>query len=100
MATWNLTETVHLIALYQRMADLQSQKLLGPAASRGQTSKAALVRQFIADHAPQRNKQSVEMKLMNISAARLAAGLPLVDGYKPLANGATILTDLVQEGEA
>ena len=99
MATWTLTETVQLIALYQRMVDLQSQKLLGPAASRGQQSKAALVRRFISDHAPDRNKQSVEMKLMNISAARLAAGLPLVDGYKPLPNGANVLTDLVQEGE-
>ena len=88
---WTLEETVALIATYQHMLDLQRAGKLGPAASKGQTSKAKLVREFIAEHAPERNKQSVEMKLMNISAARISNGLEIVTGYKPLANGAAFL---------
>lgn len=84
---WEHAETFALIRLYQHMVKLEQSKKLGPSKSKGQTSKALLVRDFIAEHSPEgRSKQSVEMKLMNISYVRQQAGMSLVTGYKPLPN--------------
>ena len=96
MRSWTTAETIKLIALYHQMLDLQRDGKLGPAASKGQISKAKLVRDFIEDNCPDRNKQSVEMKLMNVSGARKDLGLDeIVTGYKPLANGAQLIAELV-----
>jgi len=81
---WTERETSALIGVYLQMLELQTAGKLGPGKSK--TSKAVLVRKFIADFAPDRSKGSVEMKLMNISFARKRAGLAIVDGYKPLSN--------------
>ena len=81
---WSPEETLSLCGLYAQMLGLQEQGLLGPKKSAGQVSKAQLVNGFAAERG--RTKGSVEAKLMNISAARQDLGLPLVIGYKPLAN--------------
>jgi hypothetical protein len=91
---WQESETLHLLATYNRMLRLQTRGMLGPARSKGQISKAEIVREFIALHAPTRNKQSIECKLMNVSHARAIAGLPIVIGYKPLRNCSTDLIRL------
>lgn len=94
---WSPDETMKLVLLYNHMLKLQRQGKLGPKKSAGQVSKAVLVREFIADHAPTRSKGSVECKLMNVSHVRELAGLPLVDGYKPLSNVSTDLAEMFAE---
>ena len=86
---WTDAETLSLCALYGHMLDLQTVGHLGRGKTENGTprvSKAVLVRAWIAEHAPDRSKGSVEAKLMNLSAARIEMGLPIVDGYKPLQN--------------
>ena len=85
-AAWTDEETASLCALYLRMTDLEGRGLLGRSKSKGQTSKADLVREWIATVAPSRSKGSVESKLMNLSAVRAELGLPLVTGYQALSN--------------
>lgn len=94
---WTKEQISDCIQLYETMVALQSKKRLGPAKSKGQTSKAALVRSFIADH-PDRSRPSVEMMLMNISAERKKRSItPLVDGYKPLPNGSKLIGQILDE---
>ena len=86
---WTDAETLSLCALYAHMLDLQTVGHLGRGKTDNGTprvSKATLVRAWIADNAPGRSKGSVEAKLMNLSAARIEMGLPIVDGYKALPN--------------
>jgi hypothetical protein len=91
---WTDKETRSLCRVYSRMLELQGAGLLGRSKGDGQTSKATLVRSFIDEHAPTRSKGSVEAKLMNLSAAREAMGLPIVDGYKSLPNMSTSTRDI------
>jgi hypothetical protein len=92
---WSDTETRRLITAYNRMLALQDAGKMGRA--KGQTSKAVIVRTFIAEHAPARTKGSVEMKLMNLSAVREDLGLPIVEGYKPLPNMASSCREIASE---
>ena len=85
-AGWTDEETRSLATLYLEMGRLEGLGLLGRSKSKGQTSKADLVRLWIATVAPSRSKGSVEAKLMNLSAVRAELGLPLVTGYKALPN--------------
>ena len=86
---WGDVETSALISTYEVMLALQSTGQLGPAKSKGQTSKAALVKLFMNEHAPERSKGSIETKLMNLSAVRDSLGLSIVKGYRPLPNMST-----------
>lgn len=81
---WTDTETMALVGIYDVMLALSAAGRLGRA--KGQTSKAQLVRSYMATDAPTRSKGSVEAKLMNLSAVRVELGLPIVNGYKPLPN--------------
>ena len=47
-----------------------------------------------------RSRGSVEMKMMNISAARIALGLDVIAGYKPFGNAQKSLTQFIQENES
>ena len=97
-AKWTESETLQCVLLYQHMLNLERSNKLGPKRSAGQTSKKKLVRDFMTDHSPEgRTHGSVEMKLMNITAAREELGLPTIAGYKPLPNGAGLLKDLIGE---
>lgn len=89
---WSASETAALLALYDVMLALQDAGALGA----GGTTKAALVRSFIAEHAPHRSKGSVESKLMNASACRVEMGLPIVDGYKALPNMASACREMAE----
>ena len=88
---WQPAETMALIQLYNVMLRAQGCGQLGPRSN--QTSKAAHVRQFITMHAPDRSKGSVEAKLMNVSYCRTKMNLPIIIGFKPLANCSTDLRD-------
>ena len=57
-------------------------------------SKSSIVKSFMAKFG--RTKGSVETKLMNISASMQALGLPVVTGYKPLANRSKGLDEMVR----
>tara|TARA_R110002074_G_scaffold128222_1_gene268479 strand:+ start:542 stop:880 length:339 start_codon:yes stop_codon:yes gene_type:complete len=83
---WSDEETFSLAMLYLNMVHLSEEDKLGAAKSRGQVSKAALVKEWIFEVAPMRSKGSVEAKLMNLSAVRVELGLPIVPGYKALPN--------------
>ena len=84
---WTDRETRALVDLYGAMLALQTAGSLGRG--KRQTSKAVMVRTFIALNAPGRSKGSVEAKLMNLSAVRVSLGLDIVQGFKPLANMST-----------
>jgi hypothetical protein len=88
---WNDNETRNVVKLYRKMLNLQESGKLGPKKSAGQVSKAQLVRDWIAKNGDCRNKQSVELKLMNVSAVFQKLGLTTVVGYKPLKNYAKSL---------
>ena len=91
---WSDSETISLIGTYDAMLLLQQAGKLGRNKSAGQTSKAVLVRAWMAENAPNRSKGSVEAKLMNLSAVRVELGLAIVEGYKPLPNMATSCREL------
>ena len=73
---WLPAERFEVIALYNKFLQKQT------AGEKYQ--KAAPVR--ACAERLERSKGSIECKLMNISAIREAAGLPIVQGYKPLHN--------------
>jgi len=89
---WTEDETASLVALYDRMIQLQRADSLGVGK---QHNKAKLIRDWIEKHAPGRSKGSVECKLMNISAVCLKMDLAVVEGFKALPNCSRDLNEAV-----
>ncbi len=81
---WNESEELAIVKLYNVMAALDSSGMLGRGKEK--TTKAELIRNAQAGALADRSRPSVEAKLMNVSHCRQRAGLPVVTGYKPLAN--------------
>jgi hypothetical protein len=52
----------------------------------GKVTKATMIRDFGRDFAPTRSRQSIEFKLRNVSAARVALGLAWLPGFVPATN--------------
>jgi len=93
---WTDHETNCLILIYWDMVRLQTDNKLGrpTKANPSMVSKSSIVKSFMAKFG--RTKGSVETKLMNISASMVALGLPVVTGYKPLANRSKGLDEMVR----
>lgn len=87
---WTRNEERAVCRLYERMYQLQQKGKLGP--KKHQTSKRSLVKKFMGRTG--RSHASIECKLMNVTACRQEAGLPLVDGYKAYPNCSASLRSL------
>lgn len=84
---WTKSDNRALIRLYNKLLKLE---LAGQP-----YQKAPHVREIAAKQG--RSKGSVEMKMCNLSAARVALGLPYIKGWKPLGNAQLLLKNMIAE---
>ena len=76
-AGWSWEECEHIVADYFDMLKLE---LSGTAYNKAARNRA------LREKLENRTKASVERKHQNISAILMEAGMPIIDGYKPLSN--------------
>lgn len=83
---WTRTNCRALITLYNRILKMEQE---------GKPyQKAPLVREIAAKQG--RSTGSVEAKMMNISGVRAELGLPIIKGWKPLANCQKLLKEMIE----
>ena len=70
------------------------------AETSGTKVNKAAIRRSVLPQLDQRSAGSYEMKMMNISAARVALYLPIIPGYKPYGHKQNVLTASIQAYEA
>lgn len=83
---WTADELAVILETYFRILNAESRG--------GRVNKAAICREVLP-RLNGRTRGSYEMKMMNVSAAMVAAGLPTIDGYKPYGHAQKALIQAV-----